>query len=237
MEHPKGVHLPTHPLVAHKLTLLRDKSTPSHDFRRILREITLYLGFEASRGLKTIHHPIITPMDKEFEGSKLSESISIIPILRAGLGMSDGLLDLLPRATVHHIGMYRNKNSLMPIQYYNKLPKDHACDIAFICDPCIATANSLSACINLIKKWGAKKIIVIAVIASKLGLSQIIEKYPDIEIYVGDVDEELSDEGMLIPGIGDAGDRQFGTSKDDLIVDGGDKKRSRSDSYDMLSGK
>ena len=237
MEHPKGVNVATHPLVAHKLTLLRDKHTPSHDFRRILREITLYLGFEASRGLKIMKHPITTPMDKDFEGSKLSESISIIPILRAGLGMSDGLLDLIPRATVHHIGMYRNKNSLMPIQYYNKLPKDHACDIAFICDPCVATANSLNACINLIKKWGAKKIIVIAVIASKAGLTQIIEKHPDIEIYVGDVDEELSEEGMLLPGIGDAGDRQFGTSKDDLEVDGNDRKRSRSDSYDMLSEK
>jgi uracil phosphoribosyltransferase len=149
----EGVSISNHPLIAHKMTLLRDKNTPSPEFRRLLREITFFLGFEATKDLQLFKHPITTPLGKPFDGVKISHSISIIPILRAGIGMSDGLLDLMPRAVVHHIGMYRNKTSLLPIQYYNKLPKDGASDVAYICDPCIATSNTLSACVNMVKKW------------------------------------------------------------------------------------
>lgn len=232
-----GVFLSTHPLIAHKMTLLRDRKTASHDFRRLLREITFYLGFEATRDLKLQSHAISTPLGEPFDGVKLSESISIIPILRAGLGMADGILDLIPRASVHHIGMYRNKTSLLPVQYYNKLPKDHPCDVAFICDPCIATANTLSACVNIVKTWGAKRIIVVAAIASRSGVESLMSKHPDITVFVSGMDEQLTMMGMITPGLGDAGDRQFGTPFDELPTaaeDGGDRKRSRSDSHGAL---
>lgn len=233
----KGLHVATHPLIAHKMTLLRDKRTASHDFRRLLKEITFYLGFEASRDLTLTPIEVVTPLAVHFHGSKLAQDISIIPILRAGIGMEDGLLELMPRASVHHIGMYRNKSNFMPVQYYNKLPKDHPCDVAFICDPCIATSNSLCACVQIVKQWGAKQIIVIAAVGCKEGVRQLLEKHPDIHLHMGALDDELSSAGMIVPGIGDAGDRQFGTPIDDdhmpqtAAVTADDRgKRSRSDS-------
>lgn len=150
-------------------------------------------------------------MNVTYAGSKIGQTVAIIPILRAGLGMSDGMSELIPSAAVHHIGMYRSKDSLLPIQYYNKLPKDKAVDIAFVCDPCIATSNTINAVCNIIKRWGAKKIVVIACIAARAGIDNLIAKHPDVDIYIGAIDETLSAEGMIMPGIGDAGDRQFGT--------------------------
>ena len=204
-----------HPLIQHKMTILRDASTSTKDFRSVLKEITFYLGYEATRDLKLQTKNIKTPLTP-FEGSKLAESISIIPILRAGLGMSEPMSELIPTAAIHHIGMYRCKTSMLPIQYYNRLPRDKISDVAFIMEPCIATSNTIHAVINILKRWGCKKIIVISAIGAKSGVDRVLEEHPDVSIYIGAVDEKLSDSGMIIPGIGDAGDRQFGTPNDDV---------------------
>ena len=204
-----------HPLIQHKMTILRDVSTSTKDFRSVLKEITFYLGYEATKELKLQTKNIKTPLTP-YEGSKLAESISIIPILRAGLGMSEPMSELIPSAAIHHIGMYRCKTSMLPIQYYNRLPRDKVSDVAFIMEPCIATSNTIHAVINILKRWGCKKIIVISAIGAKSGVDRVLEEHPDVSIYIGAVDEKLSESGMIIPGIGDAGDRQFGTPNDDV---------------------
>jgi len=215
-----NVHVSNHPLISHKMTLLRDVKTQAHEFRRILKEITFFLGYDATRSLSSKHVTVTTPMDVDFEGTKVADSVAIIPVLRSGLAMADGMLELLPTAAVHHIGMYRAKESLLPVQYYNRLPRDAACDIAYIVDPCIATSNTLNAICSIVKKWGAKRIVVIAAVASRDGIVKISEKHPDVEIHVAAIDNILSEDGMIIPGIGDSGDRAFGTP-----IDGECKKR------------
>lgn len=139
------VHVATHPLIAHKMTLLRDAKTTGQDFRKLLQEITFYLGYESTQNLEISEKKITTPTGSSCDGSKISQSIAIIPILRAGLGMADTMSDIIPLAAVHHIGMYRTKHSPLPIQYYNRLPRGQACDVAFIMDPCIATSNTINA--------------------------------------------------------------------------------------------
>jgi uracil phosphoribosyltransferase len=129
--------------------------------------------------------------------------------------MCEGMLDLIPTATVHHIGMYRSKLSKLPVQYYNRLPRDQPCDIAYVVDPCIATSNTIHAVVSILKRWGAKKVIVISAIGARAGITRLLNDHPDIEIHVGAVDETLSENGIIIPGIGDAGDRQFGTPLED----------------------
>eukprot|EP00599_Poterioochromonas_sp_BG-1_P005205 CAMPEP_0173149724 /NCGR_PEP_ID=MMETSP1105-20130129/10504_1 /TAXON_ID=2985 /ORGANISM="Ochromonas sp., Strain BG-1" /LENGTH=221 /DNA_ID=CAMNT_0014064661 /DNA_START=138 /DNA_END=803 /DNA_ORIENTATION=+ len=198
------------------MTRLRDKKTSTGDFRRILKEVTFYLGYEATRDLKVASEVVSTPMDLEFTGSKLGEKVAIIPILRAGLGMSEGMLELIPQASVHHIGMYRSKDSLLPIQYYNRLPKNAQCDVAYVVDPCIATANTLHAVVQILKRWGAKRIVVIAAIGARAGVNRLAELHPSIDIFIGAIDDTLSEAGMILPGIGDAGDRQFGTHHDEV---------------------
>lgn len=210
-----NVHTATHPLVSHKMTLLRNVTTQSNEFRRLLREITFYLGYEATRDLETQKCEVTTPMNVVFEGAKTAENLAVIPILRAGLAMADGMLDLIPNAQVHHIGMFRSSLSNLPVQYYNRLPKNSPCDVAYVVDPCIATANTLNAVCTILKKWGAKKIIVISAIASTDGIKRLHDVHPDVHVFVAAVDSTLSPEGMILPGIGDAGDRQFGTAKND----------------------
>jgi uracil phosphoribosyltransferase len=179
-------HVSSHPLIQHKLTILRNIKTSASDFRHVLKEITFYLGYEATRDLKLAQEEIITPSNLTFKGQKIGESIAIIPILRAGLGMTDALLELMPYSNVHHLGsikiysytsyvlqydlylgMYRAKHNPLPVQYYNRLPKDQVCDVAYIVDATINTSNTLHAACSIVKKWGAKKIIVISVIAGK----------------------------------------------------------------------
>eukprot|EP01039_Chlorochromonas_danica_P004640 gene4640-5082_t len=205
------LHVASHPLIAHKMTHLRNITTNSYDFRRVLKELTYFLGYEATRGLNLQTEKIRTPMEVDFEGSKLADNVAIVPILRAGLCMADAMLDLMPRATVHHIGMYRAKESLLPIQYYNRLPKNEKCDVAFVVDPCIATANTIHAVVSILKKWGAKKIVVVCAVGSKVGVDRLMELHPDVDLYLGAMDPDLSPTGMILPGIGDAGDRQFRT--------------------------
>eukprot|EP00597_Dinobryon_sp_UTEXLB2267_P005992 CAMPEP_0170079638 /NCGR_PEP_ID=MMETSP0019_2-20121128/15963_1 /TAXON_ID=98059 /ORGANISM="Dinobryon sp., Strain UTEXLB2267" /LENGTH=228 /DNA_ID=CAMNT_0010293183 /DNA_START=57 /DNA_END=743 /DNA_ORIENTATION=- len=200
------------------MTVLRDKNTSATDFRKILREITFYLGYEASRDLQLTEEIITTPTNTEFKGSKIGEKIALVPILRAGLSMADGMLELFPRAVVHHIGMYRAKDSLLPIQYYNKLPKLQACDVAYVLDPSIATSNTIIAVVSLLKRWGAKKIIVLAAIGARAGVQKLLQTHPTVAVHLGAMDEFLSPEGTIIPGIGDAGDRQFGTMDEAPIL-------------------
>jgi uracil phosphoribosyltransferase len=206
------------------MTLLRNKDTAPHEFRRLLKEITFYLGYEATRSLNLVSRTVTTPIQPT-EGFTIKESIALIPVLRAGLGMTDAMLDLVPKAAIHHIGMYRSKDSLMPVQYYNKLPKAHACDVAYILDPCIATSGTIRAVISIVKQWGAKRIVVISAIGAQSGVDEILAKHPDVQIHIAAIDSELSAAGMIIPGLGDAGDRQFCTPDEDEVNDVSPSKR------------
>jgi uracil phosphoribosyltransferase len=221
------VHVATHPLIAHKITVLRDKNTAPQQFRSILQEITYYLGYEATREMTLAAHPIETP-NGATTGHKINQSISLIPILRAGLGMTDGMLNLVPNASIHHIGMYRSRDSLLPVQYYNKLPRGQHCDIAYIFDPCIATSATLSAAISIVKKWGAGKIVVVAAIGAQSGVDEVTRKHPDVDIYIAAVDPDLSEDGIILPGLGDAGDRQFGTPDEHVASSASPSKRPAS---------
>lgn len=218
------VSVAAHPIVSAKMSALRDRNTKPVDFRRLLKEITFYVGFEATRDLKTATTAVTTPMGVEHSGVTLADNVCIIPILRAGLAMGDGMMELLPDAAVHHIGMYRAKGSLLPIQYYNRLPRDDGCDVAFITDPCIATSNTLQAAVSIVKRWGAKKIVIVAAIGAKSGVDALMKAHPDLSIYIGQIDETLSEEGMILPGIGDAGDRLFATPTDE-VAEHSPKKR------------
>ena len=189
------------------------------------REITFYLGYEATKDINTKATKITTPMGASHEGVVVGDKLCIIPILRAGLAMGDGMTSLLPDAAVHHIGMYRAKGSLLPIQYYNKLPRDEECDVAYIVDPCIATSNTLQAACSIVKRWGAKKIVIVAAIGAKAGVEKLREAHPDVDLYIGQIDDTLSPEGMILPGIGDAGDRLFSTPSSEVADSSPSKKR------------
>lgn len=209
---PSNVHTAKHPLIAHKITRLRNRDTKPAEFRSLLKEISFYLGYEATANSVNSRELVVTtPMKQNFVGSEISDNIAIIPILRAGLIMGDGVLDLIPSAVVHHIGMFRSKVSNMPVQYYNRLPRNQPCDTAFVVDPCVATSNTLHAVVSICKKWGAKKVVVLAAVGARDGLTRLANDHPDIDIYIGSCDDELDEKGMLIPGLGDSGDRQFGT--------------------------
>ncbi|CEG36537.1 uracil phosphoribosyltransferase [Plasmopara halstedii] len=201
----------THPVLRHKLTKLRDERTDCRAFRYLLREVTFYLGYDATDDLETIPKQIKTPKG-DHQGAELSTNVALVPILRAGLGMVDPMLDILPNASVHHIGMYRNKQSLLPVQYYNKLPKECDVDVAIILEPVIATAGTIVATLAVLKTWGVKKIKVVSAIASKQGLQEVCAKNPGVEIFLAAIDDELSEDGYILPGLGDAGDREFHTS-------------------------
>ena len=203
-----------------------DKELMRTHFHYILsREITFYLGYEATKDINTKATKITTPMGASHEGVVVGDKLCIIPILRAGLAMGDGMTSLLPDAAVHHIGMYRAKGSLLPIQYYNKLPRDEECDVAYIVDPCIATSNTLQAACSIVKRWGAKKIVIVAAIGAKAGVEKLREAHPDVDLYIGQIDDTLSPEGMILPGIGDAGDRLFSTPSSEVADSSPSKKR------------
>lgn len=206
----------------------------------MLHELTLHIGFEAAKGLSTRPVTINTPMEVA-EVEHISDKVSIIPILRAGLGMSDAMLELLPNAAVHHIGMYRLKGSQTPVQYYNRLPKDNPSDVSFVLDPLIASGTTICATVNQIKKWGCKKVIVCAVLSTKAGLANIQKEHPDIEVVVGAVGDELGDDGIMRPGLGDAGDRQFGygvgAAEHEAAAEAGKKRLSNGTASSSSSNK
>ncbi|KAG3120055.1 hypothetical protein PI124_g497 [Phytophthora idaei] len=199
-----------HPVLRHKLTKLRDERTDSRVFRHLLREVTFYLGYDATDDLETVPKKIKTPKG-DHKGAELSTSVALVPILRAGLGMVEPMLDVLPTASVHHLGMYRNKQSLLPVQYYNKLPKECDVDVAIILEPVIATAGTILATLAVLKTWGVEKIKIVSTIASKQGLQEVCAKNPDVEIFLAAIDDDLSEDGYILPGLGDAGDREFQT--------------------------
>jgi uracil phosphoribosyltransferase len=208
---PRNVTVVAHPLVQHKLSLMRDKRTSTAEFRRLLREIALLLGYEVTRHLPIERRPIETPvatMDAPFiEGKKLV----IVPILRAGLGLAEGLLDLVPSARVGHIGIYRDPETLAAVEYFCKLPEDIGRRLAILCDPMLATANSAIAAVAVLKRQGCSQIQVLSLLAAPEGIAAFNAAHPEVPVTVAAIDERLNEHAYIIPGLGDAGDRLFGT--------------------------
>lgn len=206
-----NVTIMEHPLIQHKIGLIRRKDTGTKDFRQAISEIAMLICYEATRELKLddveIETPICKTKAKELKGKKMA----IVPILRAGLGMVDGMLNLIPAAKVGHIGLYRDPDTLKPVEYYCKLPADCADREVFVVDPMLATGGSSVAAIRMLKEKGCKNIHFLCIIAAPEGISAMTEAHPDVDVYVGALDERLNDHGYIVPGLGDAGDRIFGT--------------------------
>ncbi len=200
-----------HPLIQHKVSLMRDKETGTKEFRELLNEISMLMAYEVTRDLPLreveIETPICRAQTKVIAGKKLA----IVPILRAGLGMVDGIMSLVPSAKVGHIGLYRDPNTLEPVEYYCKLPSDAEEREILLVDPMLATGGSASAAIRFLKRRGCKHIKLVCLIAAPEGTSRIQADHPDVNIYVAAMDEKLNDHGYIVPGLGDAGDRLFGT--------------------------
>ena len=206
-----GYTIIKHPLIDHKMTILRKKETSSMEFRQLVNEISTLMGYEVTRDLETEDIEIETPIAKTV-GKRISgKKIGIVPILRAGLGMVEGLLTIIPAARVGHIGMYRDPKTLKPVTYYSKLPKDVASRQMIIVDPMLATGGSLIEAIDELKRNGAKSIKSINLLAAPEGLKAVEEAHPDVEIYLAALDEKLNEDKYIVPGLGDAGDRLFGT--------------------------
>ncbi len=205
-----NVYASPHPLVAHKLALLRDKSTEPKKFRELVREIAALLTYEATADLLTEPKEVETPL-RTTTGAKLKEKIGLVPILRAGLGMVEGVWNLMPSAEVWHIGLYRDEHTLRPVQYYNKLPLEPTVSVCLILDPMLATGGSATATVDILKRWGVKKIKFVGLIGAPEGIALMQEHHPDVPIYLAAIDEKLNERGYILPGLGDAGDRQFGT--------------------------
>lgn len=206
-----GLHLSRHPLVAHKLTLLRDAATRPKDFRELVREVATLVGAEATLDLKLRSRAVDTPLGPT-EGEVLAETIGLVPILRAGLGMVEGMWRLLPGAEVWHLGLYRDEDTLTPVTYYNKLPVGHTVQCCLLLDPMLATGGSSTAAINTLKRWGAQRIKYVGILGAPEGVEAVQREHPDVPIHLAGLDEQLNDQGFILPGLGDAGDRQFGTA-------------------------
>lgn len=200
-----------HPLIQHKLSLMRDKFTPSAVFRQLLREISLLLGYEVLHDLPVELRPILTPVGPTDAPFIKGKKLVFVPILRAGVGLLDGLLDLVPSARVGHIGLYRNLETLQPVEYYCKLPEDIADRLVVLVDPMLATGNSVSAAVAMIKKRGGKTIKLVCLLAAPEGIEALTAAHPDVHIYTAAIDSHLNDHGYIVPGLGDAGDRMYGT--------------------------
>ena len=200
-----------HPLVQHKLALLRDKETGTKAFRELVSELAMLMGYEVTRDLPLQEVEVETPITKASFKMLANEKLAVVPILRAGLGMADGMMNLIPHAKMGHIGLYRNPDTLMPTGYYCKLPDDINERDTIIVDPMLATGNSAIEAIRLIKNAGAKTIRLVCLISAPEGVYAVQKAYPDVDIYVASIDEKLNEHGYIVPGLGDAGDRLFGT--------------------------
>jgi uracil phosphoribosyltransferase len=200
-----------HPLIQHKLTILRDVQTDFPKFRQLVREIAMLLAHEATEDLALEVTTVETPMGTA-SGHVLKEHIGLVPILRAGLGMVDAILEMLPSAQVWHIGLYRDEETLRPVTYYNKLPEIPTVQVCLILDPMLATGGSAIAAADILKQWGAKRIKYVGLLGAPEGIEALQTKHPDVDIHLATVDERLNDIGFIVPGLGDAGDRQFGTA-------------------------
>ncbi|MDQ7027482.1 MAG: uracil phosphoribosyltransferase [Anaerolineae bacterium] len=204
------LYVSKHPLVKHKLTLLRDKTIDHRTFRELVRELTLLLTYEATMDVATKAHQVETPMGTA-TGVEVEETIGLVPVMRAGMGMVDGIMELLPSVQVWHIGLYRDEETLRPVEYYNKLPDEATVQICMVLDPMLATGGSAIATINILKKWGAIRIKYIGLLAAPEGVKALSEAHPDVPIHIAELDEHLNDIGFIVPGLGDAGDRMYGT--------------------------
>ena len=199
-----------HPLVSHKLTLLRRNSTDPKKFRELIRELAMLMCYEATIDLGLKDVSVNTPMGKA-TGTQLTEKIGLIPILRSGLGMVDGIWEMMPGAEVWHIGLYRDEKTLKPVSYYNKLPTDPTVQVCLVLDPMLATGGSAVATVDILKRWGADRIKFVGILAAPEGIEALRTAHPDVPIHMAKIDSHLNDIGYIVPGLGDAGDRQFGT--------------------------
>ena len=201
-----------HPAVRHKLAILRDEDTEPKKFREVVRELSWLLGYEALADVATKPIEIRTPIEP-MEADELAVRIGLVPILRAGLGMVDAMLELMPTAQVWHLGLFRDERTLRPVEYYNKLPDSATVDLSLILDPMLATGGSATAAIEVLKRWGAARIKLVNIIAAPEGVDAVTAAHPDVEIHCAALDRQLNERGYIMPGLGDAGDRQFGTSQ------------------------
>jgi len=211
MSLPHSIHVVSHPLVQHKLTKLRDKATSSTNFRRLLREIGLLLGYDATRDLPTVQTRIETPIEAMDAPLLDGKKLVVVPILRAGLGLAEGVTDLVPLARVGHVGLYRDPRTLQAVEYYLKIPQDISDRDVIVCDPMLATAHSAIAAVDRLKESGARRIKFICVLGSEQGARTFAEVHPDVPVFAAAIDAKLNDHGYIVPGLGDAGDRLFGT--------------------------
>jgi len=201
----------THPLVQEKVTRLRDERTPPPALRQLVHEIALLVLYEATADLPLAPTEVRTPL-APCTGAKLRETVGLVPVLRAGIGMVEAALQLIPEAQVWHIGLFRDERTLRPIEYYNKLPSSATAQVCLVLDPMLATGGSAVATIDILKKWGATRVKYVGLIAAPEGVAALSNAHPDVPIHVAHLDERLNEKGYIVPGLGDAGDRQFGTS-------------------------
>jgi len=212
---PPTFHVSTHPAVQHKLAVLRDRTTEPKKFREVVRELSWLLGYEALADARLRPLMVQTPLE-EMQGAQRGDRIGMVPILRAGLGMVDAMLELMPTAEVWHLGLFRDERTLRPVEYYNKLPDSASVDLCLILDPMLATGGSATAAIEVLKRWGAVtpvRIKLVNLIAAPEGVAAVAAAHPDVEIHCAALDRQLNEKGYILPGLGDAGDRQFGTGK------------------------
>lgn len=207
----KNTHLINHPLIQHKLTLMREKSTGTKDFRELLEEIAMLMAYEITRDFPLKEIEIETPLTKCKAYILAGKKVGVVPILRAGLGMASGVLRLIPAARVGHVGLYRDPKTLKPVEYYCKLPTDVAERTLIVVDPMLATGGSSTAALELLKQKGAKSMILMCLVAAPEGIEVVNHDHPDVPLYVAAIDDHLNDHGYIVPGLGDAGDRIFGT--------------------------
>ena len=200
-----------HPLILHKLAIIRSKETGSKDFRELVQEVSMLMAYEVTRDLSTEEVEIETPICKTKCKMLSGKKVAIVPILRAGLGMVDGMLKLIPAAKVGHIGLYRDEETLQPVEYFCKLPQDIADRDIIVVDPMLATGGSAADALAMLKKRGAKNLRLMCLISSPEGIEFVQKEHPDVDIYVAGIDEKLNENGYIVPGLGDAGDRLFGT--------------------------
>lgn len=204
------LHVSSHPLIKHKLTLLRDTATKHRQFREVVGEMAKLLCYEATADLPINEIDVLTPLEAT-TGHELQQEIGLVPILRAGLGMVDGMLEMLPGSQVWHLGFYRDERTLRPVAYYNKLPISPTVDMCLVLDPMLATGGSAVEAVNVLKEWGAISIKFVGLIGAPEGVERLHGAHPDVPIYLAALDEKLNENGFILPGLGDAGDRQFGT--------------------------
>src|SRR5690606_36511095 len=204
------IHVSDHPLVKHKLTLLRSAQTEHKKFRELIREMAMLLGYEATADLRLEECSVQTPL-ADAKGHHLQEDVGLVPILRAGLGMVDGFHEMIPGAQVWHLGIYRDEKTLRPVSYYNKLPVEPTVEVCLVLDPMLATGGSATAAVQVLKEWGVSRIKYVGLIAAPEGIETLATAHPDLPIHLAAIDDHLNERGFIVPGLGDAGDRQFGT--------------------------